>query len=1544
MKRTSTVETTLFRFVRLALAFAMLLVPFTTTAGAAPVDGPMSPVHDGPVLDVLLPAWAQPPPPAEGPSPGSSDIAPAARQTGLLTDLAPARGLGTNSIAGSTVTGDDCYVPGGMSTLCFTAHNASTDVEWLDEVALAFPAGWAVACNSQDATDSGDNLVFFTCAASGNNVSYTDSDGGFGEVYGGESWGFCVDVTAPGGASGSQAVDWVLSGDDWGSAPHDVGGTLSIGGCVLLDLTPDALEVVGCAGVSQTHTLTLSNDTGAAGTFALSYDVPSGNGTLSGPGGLTLDAGDAQDFDVELSPHACLPKGTEVVATVTASGNGHSDTSTITKTITTLVGWQFRAPMPTARYDLAVVNGGDGGLYAIGGHTGAGDNERYAVATGSWATRAAMPTPVWIVDGGQIGGVIYIPGGYDGTDIVTTAQAYDTAGNAWSNVAAAPRPVAGYAVAACGGLLYRSGGGEIATWSNGTTGLEAYDPVANSWTSLASMSHGHTWHAMACIGGKLYVAGGIDATGDDSTVAEVYDIAANTWSDAAMADLPATWWGAADFQKHGMLSLAGGIKDGATTADVIFYDPVADRWEYGPPLQDARFRLEGDFAVDSGYAEGGMQPLWTAHDSNEYLLQCPECTEVGWLEGRVMDSELGDIVPPCTDPIVHIEPGGLAVSADPIAGYYGPVQLISWTYTLEASAPGFSTGVAVVDVTTDVTATQDFNLWRPVVEVTPTDFISITAPISEEVTYRLTIGNAGHVPLDFEIREGPPAGPLNVPSEPESDDGIEVEPELQAEINAEGVAGYLIYFRERPDLSPAFQMDWHERGWFAMEALQQTAGRSQARVRAYLDARGVDYEAFWIENVIVVESSNRMTVNGLLAYPEIEALRARRHVILYEPEERADVPFNPLAVEPNIGHVGADQVWGMGFTGEGIVVANIDTGVRYTHEALVDQYRGNLGGGIYDHNYNWWDPAPGGSDPVPNDYHGHGSHTMGTMIGDDGAGNQIGMAPGATWIACQALEASDDEVLECGQFMAAPTDLTGANPNPDLRPHVVNNSWGDCLLYADHWYDGVINNWHAMGIYPVFSNGNASNCGYSYPPGCNTVGNPARAGNVTGVGSTGQSDGQYATHSNWGPTDDPDTVNPRGYPNLKPQVLAPGVDIRSSVNSSDSAYASWGGTSMSAPHVAGLVALMWQAAPCLIGDYAATETIIEQTATPIPYESSCGGEGPGDVPNHATGWGEINALAAVQAARDRCELPWVWTDPITGTIPGPGQIGIDVTFHCTEAKDYVGTLRVSHNDPCESPVDVPVVLHCREPVPDPLWDKQVHVNGVPADAVPIVVVPGDTVEIVDRVWVTYTANITFTLVETWTESLELEDWISDAGSVAAVANTLTWDVEDVVPNAWYAITKTFHVLSGPWDADTITESLWVEHAVPQLPDRVLQFSHLAPDIGVAPAALSVMLDPGAVATRALTVDNTGAASLAWNLAEDPARGWLSETPTSGAVAPSEYALVDVVFDTGGLSLGTYTTTLEITSNDPDEPLVSVPVTLEVAEVKYVYLPLVLRNR
>jgi hypothetical protein len=487
---------------------------------------------------------------------------------------------------------------------------------------------------------------------------------------------------------------------------------------------------------------------------------------------------------------------------------------------------------------------------------------------------------------------------------------------------------------------------------------------------------------------------------------------------------------------------------------------------------------------------------------------------------------------------------------------------------------------------------------------------------------------------------------------------VTVEQAVLDEMQTKGSASYWVQFRNTVDLSPAYTMNWSDRGWFVYKTLLAQADATQAPVQKYLLSSKVDFKSYWINNSIVVTSSSKSVLDAILKFDGVESIQARKTYILYEPDTSAAVLDNGInAIEPNLMHVNADDVWGLGITGAGLVVANIDTGVRYSHQALVTQYRGNLGG-TFDHNYNWFNPDNLG-DNVPRDGHGHGTHTMGTMVGDDGGANQIGIAPGAEWMACAGCPdggCTDTALLGCGQFMAAPTDLTGANPDPDMRPNAVNNSWGDCGQTYDPWYSGPINAWLAAGVYPIFSNGNSSNCGYSSPPGLNTVGNPARSGNVTGVGSSGEQNGQYATHSNWGPTDDPDTVNPVApFEDLKPQVLAPGVSIRSSVPGSDTSYEDgWSGTSMSAPHVTGLVTLIWQAAPCLIGDYAATETIIESSAVDMVYDDGSP-DTPTNFPNYATGWGEIDALAAVNMASGMCAMGtlegMVTTD---GTTPVEG--------------------------------------------------------------------------------------------------------------------------------------------------------------------------------------------------------------------------------------------------------------------------------------------------
>jgi hypothetical protein len=299
--------------------------------------------------------------------------------------------------------------------------------------------------------------------------------------------------------------------------------------------------------------------------------------------------------------------------------------------------------------------------------------------------------------------------------------------------------------------------------------------------------------------------------------------------------------------------------------------------------------------------------------------------------------------------------------------------------------------------------------------------------------------------------------------------------------------------------------------------------------------------------------------------------------------------------------------------GDGIVVANIDTGVQFDHPALVGQYRGNLGGGTFDHNYNWFDPSHVCALPQPCDNNNHGTHTMGTMVGDDGGANQIGVAPHAKWIAakgCELSSCSDSALLSSGQWVLAPTDLAGNNPRPDLRPNIVNNSWGgDNGAAIDPWYRATLTAWTAAGIFGVFSNGNAG-------PSCNTTGSPADNLEAFSVGAYDISN-VIASFSSRGPGEGGE---------IRPSVAAPGVNVRSSIPGNT--YGNFNGTSMAAPHVSGAVALLWSLAPALVGDITQTRQLLEDTAIDT-NDLTCGGT---VDDNNVFGEGRVDVLEAAAAA------------------------------------------------------------------------------------------------------------------------------------------------------------------------------------------------------------------------------------------------------------------------------------------------------------------------
>lgn len=481
---------------------------------------------------------------------------------------------------------------------------------------------------------------------------------------------------------------------------------------------------------------------------------------------------------------------------------------------------------------------------------------------------------------------------------------------------------------------------------------------------------------------------------------------------------------------------------------------------------------------------------------------------------------------------------------------------------------------------------------------------------------------------------------------------VDIAPRLHRQLLAGDKRDFTIEFREKADLSAAYTMPWVERGRFVHERLRETAERSQAGVRAMLAQRGLRFHPYWIKNAIIVEDGDVSALSATAAFQGVARIGEVPRLGLIEPEPREDAPAaraDDPTLAPNLVWVGADRAWADGATGDGVTVGIIDDGASATHDALRSQYRGALPNGTFDHDYNWYSPI--GHDAEPRSNAGHGVHVIGTILGDNNAVDpaqrrRTGMAPGAKWIACMGLpmDGAEFALPACGQFMLAPTTTQGDAPDPDRRPQVVNNSWGNylqCDGSADDFYRDIVDAWIAAGIFPVFAAGNSSGCGLPEPGGLSTVTSPASLASAFAVGSTGNHDGLYAPHSLWGPSREtspglPTYPDPRGYPTLKPQVVAPGVDIFSAMGDGAD-YGTMTGTSMSSPHIAGLVALMIEAGECLAGDYATLGTMIMQTARPIDYAS--GGTpppGPGNLPNYATGWGEIDVPAAVTAAAAAC--------------------------------------------------------------------------------------------------------------------------------------------------------------------------------------------------------------------------------------------------------------------------------------------------------------------
>jgi subtilisin family serine protease len=496
-------------------------------------------------------------------------------------------------------------------------------------------------------------------------------------------------------------------------------------------------------------------------------------------------------------------------------------------------------------------------------------------------------------------------------------------------------------------------------------------------------------------------------------------------------------------------------------------------------------------------------------------------------------------------------------------------------------------------------------------------------------------------PANAEADPGAPpdAGPwrTELPPEPGTPDAAleKLTEKVEQQLTEKEPTDFWVRLDAAPDLTAARAMtDWNARGAAVVAALRENATAAQASVIAELDTAGAAYETFWASNAVLVKSGDLALATSLALHAEVEQIRETTVYLNAEPIETAPASSGE-GVAWGVDDINAPAVWADGITGEGITIASIDSGADVRHPALLSGYRGLQADGTLVNDHNWFDVARTCWQFDPCDIDGHGTHTMGTMVGDDGAGNQVGVAPGATWIEANGChDCRDSHLMRAAEWMLAPLNLGEAydSGDPSKRPHIINNSWGRANS-NDPFIEDIITAWDASGIFSVWSNGNSG-------PGCKTSGAPGSRILNYSVGAY-DAGGKIGYFSSRGTGQDGE---------IKPNIAAPGVRVRSAIPGGG--YELMTGTSMAAPHVAGAIALLWSAAPSLVGDIQATRALLDQTAHDVD-DTTCGGTA-GD--NATWGEGKLDAAALVAAAP-------TGAGTLTGTVvdaAGTPLAGVDI--------------------------------------------------------------------------------------------------------------------------------------------------------------------------------------------------------------------------------------------------------------------------------------------
>ncbi len=526
-------------------------------------------------------------------------------------------------------------------------------------------------------------------------------------------------------------------------------------------LDPPEQSGSDCAGSDVVYNWDVYNTTGTTQTFNLDYDSV---WPASGPGATgPIPHNGYETITVTVHVPWAANAGDSDLLTITAADPTQTYTGTATATTVAGLasGWDDYANIPAGREVRAPsVVYYDGKLYVIGGYNVSAQPwvSIYDIAGDSWSTGADMPAGRYWIDCEQLFDPndnnrpkIYCAGGYL-SSAQNTLYIYDIISDTWTIGPTLPANRYNYASAKLDNKYYVIGGYTTAYEPT----MLVYDPATNAWdSSLASMNVARRYFHAGVIGGQIYVAGGYN--GSYLSSAEVYSPTANAWT--YVASMPTPWLNGADGVKHDRyLVIAGGSPSSTAGASngALVYDALTDTWNWLPLLDHLIYGAEGDIDGNGEfwYATGRLYEggVWSYSPYTTKMVQCAECVPAYGADFTVN--------PPVPRPgLPATFSGSVAGGSPPIAWTWdfgdnttGSGQVVQHTYATTGTFTVVMTATNC-DGANWVTATHDVQVMSgPMIAVDPPALESTQCPDSL-VTQTLSICNEGDQTLVFTITE-----------------------------------------------------------------------------------------------------------------------------------------------------------------------------------------------------------------------------------------------------------------------------------------------------------------------------------------------------------------------------------------------------------------------------------------------------------------------------------------------------------------------------------------------------------------------------------------------------------------------------------------------------------------------------------------------------------------------------------------------------------------------------------------------------------------------